>query len=200
MERFRSLTRSLMGVFLVAIATLLISCGGGKVAAPPTYTADQLGQIAIYANRIQTSKARLPELAGYVRAENWANIDNFIHGPLGELRTQMNRLAFLLLPEDKAQTLDLSEEISEDLEAMSAAVRVFDSNRTNEAYIRFAKDLSTFLDIVPEGAFPEEDTASAEAAAVPEVIETIRAEAAAEPEETAVESESDDAIADEADA
>ncbi len=159
MERFRSLTRSILGVFLVAIATLLVSCGGGKVAAPPTYTADQLAQIAIYANRIQTSKDRLPELASYIRDDNWANIDNFIHGPLGELRERMNRLAFLLLPDDKADALELSEEITDDLEAMSAAVGAFDSNRTNQAYIRFAKDLSTFLNIVPTEA-PEEDTAS----------------------------------------
>ena len=192
MERFRSLTRSIMGVFLVAIATLLVSCGGGKVAAPPTYTADQLAQIAIYANRIQTSKDRLPELAGYIRSDNWANIDNFIHGPLGELRTRMNRLAYLLLQEDKTQALALSEEISEDLEAMSAGVRGFDSNRTNEAYIRFAKDLSTFLNIVPEEAFPEEDTASA-------VDVNAVAEADVEGAAAAVDSDTD-AIADEADA
>ncbi|MEO0867426.1 MAG: photosystem II protein PsbQ [Cyanobacteria bacterium J06642_11] len=160
MERFRSLTRSILGVFLVAIATLLVSCGGDTVATPPTYTADQVAQIAIYTKRIQTSKDRLPELAGYIREENWANVDNFIHGPLGELRTGMNRLAFLLLPEDKADALKLSDAITDDLEAMSAAVGTFDSNRTNQAYIRFAKDLSTFLDIIPTEA-PAEETASA---------------------------------------
>lgn len=159
MERFRSLTRSILGIFLVAIATLLVSCGGGKVAAPPTYTADQLAQIATYASRIQTSKDRLPELATYIRDDNWANIDNFIHGPLGELRTRMNRLAFLLLPDDKAEALELSEEVTSDLEAMSAAVGAFDSNRTNKAYIRFAKDLSTFLNAIPAEA-PEADTAN----------------------------------------
>ncbi|EKV00508.1 photosystem II protein PsbQ [Leptolyngbya sp. PCC 7375] len=150
MERFRSLARSMMGVCLVAIATLLVSCSsGGQAAAPPTYSADQLAQISIYAGRIQTSKDRLPELAGYIRDENWANIDSFIHGPLGELRERMNRLAFLLLPNDKSEALALSSEITEDLEVMSAAVTAFDSNRTNQAYIRFAKDLSTFLNLVP---------------------------------------------------
>ena len=150
MEWFRSLARSMVGVFLVAIATLLVSCSsGGQATAPPTYSADQIAQISIYAGRIQTSKDRLPELAGYIRDENWANIDNFIHGPLGELRERMNRLAFLLLPNDKSEALALSNEITEDLEAMSAAVTAFDSNRTNQAYIRFAKDLSTFLNLVP---------------------------------------------------
>ncbi|NEQ54761.1 MAG: photosystem II protein PsbQ [Leptolyngbya sp. SIO3F4] len=150
MERFRSLARSIMGIFLVAIATLLVSCSsGGQAAAPQTYSDAQLSQIAIYAGRIQKSKDRLPELAGYIRDENWANIDNFIHGPLGTLREGMNRLAFQLLPADKAEALALSEDVSSDLEAMSAAVTAFDSNRTNEAYIRFAKDLSTFLNLVP---------------------------------------------------
>lgn len=155
MERFRSLARSVMAVFLAAIATLLVSCSsGGKAAAPPTYSADQIAQITIYANRIQTSKNRLPELAGYVRERNWANIDNFIHGPLGTLREQMNRLAYQLLPADKAEALALSDKISNDLEAMSAAVGAFDGSRTNTAYIRFAKDLSTLLNLVPTADQP----------------------------------------------
>ena len=149
MERFRSLMRSLMGVCLVAIATLLVSCGGGKTAVPPTYSATQLSQIATYAGRIQTSKDRLPELAGYIRDENWVNIDNFIHGPLGELRTGMNRLAFQLLPDDKTEALALADDVSKDLEIMSAAVDDFNPKRTNQAYVRFAKDLSTFLDSIP---------------------------------------------------
>ena len=150
MERFRSLTRSIMGICLVAIATLLVSCSsGGKAAVPTTYSADQLSQIAIYAGSIQRSKQRLPELAGYIRNKNWANIDNFIHGPLGDLRTSMNRLAFQLLPADKANVLATADDVSADLEAMSAAVGAFDFDRTNRAYVRFAKDLSTFTDLVP---------------------------------------------------
>ena len=139
-----------MGVFLVAIATLLVSCSsGGKATAPPTYSADQLAEIAIYAQRIEKSKARLPELADYVRNDNWVNIDNFIHGPLGTLRTGMNRLAYQLLPDDKSTALKVSDKVSSDLEAMSAAVGVFDSARTTEAYIKFAKDLSTFIALIP---------------------------------------------------
>ncbi|MBE9069085.1 photosystem II protein PsbQ [Leptolyngbya cf. ectocarpi LEGE 11479] len=155
MERFRSLARSVMAVFLVAIATLLVSCSSGnKAAAPPTYSAAQIAQITIYADRIQTSKDRLPELAGYVRERNWVNIDNFIHGPLGTLREQMNRLAYQLLPSDKAEALALSDKISSDLEAMSTAVSAYDGSRTNAAYIRFAKDLSTLLNLVPTADQP----------------------------------------------
>lgn len=159
MERFRSLARSMMGIVLVAIATLLVSCSSGsKAAAPPTYSADQLAQIEIYTDRIQASQTRLPELAGYIRDENWANIDNFIHGPLGELRTRMNRLAYLLLPDDKAQALKLSDKVTGDLEAMSAAVGAFDINRTDRAYTKFADDLDVFLDLIPV-AEPADDVA-----------------------------------------
>ncbi len=139
-----------MGVFLVAIATLLVSCSSdGKVAAPPTYSAEQLSQIAIYAGRIQTSKARLPELDGYIEDENWANIDNFIHGPLGELRERMNRLAYQLLPADKKKALALADDITDDLEAISAGVGVFDAARTEKAYYQFVTDLSRFLELIP---------------------------------------------------
>lgn len=161
MERFRSLARSIMGVFLVAIATLLVSCSsGGQAVAPPTYSAEQLSQIAIYADRIQTSKDRLPELADYVSDENWANIDNFIHGPLGELRTRMKSLAFQLLPADKAEALDLADDVTDDLEAMSAAVSVFDIARTEKAYYKFVTDLNRFLELVPSEELSTDDVAS----------------------------------------
>ncbi len=154
MERFRSLTRSLMrsmmSICLVAIATLLVSCSsGGKAAVPVTYTDAQLSQISIYAGRIQSSKDRLPELADYIRTKNWVNVDNFIHGPLGNLRESMNRLAFQLLPEDKAALLAAADKISVDLENMSSAVGTYDFNATNNAYAKFASDLSVLLNSVP---------------------------------------------------
>lgn len=145
-----------MGLCLVAIATLLVSCSsGGQATAPPTYSAAQLSQIATYTDRIQSSKDRLPELAGYIRSQDWVNVDNFIHGPLGDLRTRMNRLAFQLLPDDKASILKVADSVSTDLEAMSAAVRGYNFDLANRAYARFAKDLSTFLNSVPTAPVAE---------------------------------------------
>ncbi|MEA5466315.1 photosystem II protein PsbQ [Leptothoe sp. PORK10 BA2] len=139
-----------MGICLVAIATLLVSCSsGGQATAPATYSAAQLSQISIYAGRIQSSKDRLPELADYIRTKNWVNIDNFIHGPLGTLREGMNRLAYQLLPEDKANLLAIADKVSVDLEAMSSAVGAYDFNGTSTAYAKFASDLSKLLNSLP---------------------------------------------------
>lgn len=157
MNRFRSMARSIVGVFLVAIATLLVSCSSSsQVAPPPTYTSAQLSQVENYASRIQGSKDRLPELVGYINDEDWANIDNFIHGPLGELRPQMNRLAYALLPDDKKSALKLADDISRDLESLSSAVDAFDSDRATSAYVSFARDLSALLNIVPAEAAPNQ--------------------------------------------
>lgn len=146
--------RSLMAIVLVAIATLSVSCGGSTVKAPPTYTPEKISQIQIYAGRLAQSQERLPELLGYIEKKNWANIDNFIHGPLGELRTQMIRLSNQLLEADKKQVVALADDIAADLEGMSVAVEEYDQNKAYDTYDAFERDFAALLDVVPEAARP----------------------------------------------
>jgi len=140
--------RSLMAVVLVAIAAFTVSCGG-VAEAPPTYTPEKIAQIQIYAGRIEKSQDRLPELLGYIDAENWNNMDNFIHGPLGELRTQMLRLSNQLLEAEKAKVVVLAEEVAEDLEDMSVAIEEYNKTEVYNAYNAFAQDLDDLLKVVP---------------------------------------------------
>ena len=147
--------RSLMAVVLVAIAVFTVSCGGDTVKAPPTYTPEKISQIQIYAGRLTKSQERLPELLGYIEKKNWANIDNFIHGPLGELRTQMIRLSGQLLEADKKKVVALADEIASDLEDMSAAVEEFNQNEAYDSYDAFERDFADLLNVVPEAARPK---------------------------------------------
>ncbi|NEP19437.1 MAG: photosystem II protein PsbQ [Leptolyngbya sp. SIO4C1] len=152
--------RSVVSVLLAAIATFLVSCSSGSNVTAPTYSPDQLSQIEIYAGRIAASQQRLPELVRYIERKDWNNVDNFIHGPLGELRARMVRMANLLLPDDKKQATALAEEVGTHLEGISLAAQDYDFSRAANEYSEFERDLTALLNIVPEGARPtaEEST------------------------------------------
>lgn len=157
--------RSIVGLILVAIATLLVSCSSGPVAQAPTYSPEQISQIALYTSRIEASQMRLPELAGYIDQKDWTNVDNFIHGPLGELRTRMAQLANLLLPAEKAQAKALSDEVAKHLERLSAAAEAYNSAQAVSEYDNFVIDLTALLNLVPAAARPADLEASAAAPA-----------------------------------
>jgi photosystem II protein PsbQ len=142
--------RSLVGVVLVAIATLLVSCGSAPVKPPEVYTPDKIAEIQSYADRISTSEARLIELAKYIAAEDWTNVDNFIHGPLGELRQRMKLLAGKLLPADQPQALALADGVALDLNQLSEAATTRDYRAASRSFQALQSDLEALLDLVPE--------------------------------------------------
>jgi photosystem II protein PsbQ len=141
--------RSVVSLVLVAIATLVVGCSSASVKAPLVYTPEKIAQIQLYAARIEASQARLPELANYIDKNNWTNTDNFIHGPLGELREQMGRVANLLLPEDKAQAQALAKDISLDLNALSTAAADFNYGAATSGFRTLEDDLADFLGLLP---------------------------------------------------
>ncbi|MEO0541780.1 MAG: photosystem II protein PsbQ [Cyanobacteria bacterium P01_A01_bin.105] len=144
-----------MTIVIVAIAALTVSCGGNVAEAPPTYTPEKIAQIQIYAGRLTQSQARLPELLGYIDKKNWANIDNFIHGPLGELRTQMIRLSGQLLEAEKKQVVALADDVAADLEGMSVAVEEFNQAEAYSTFDAFESDFAELINVIPT----EPDTA-----------------------------------------
>lgn len=142
--------RSIVGIVLVAIATLLVSCSSATVSAPEVYTPEKVAEIQIYVNRISKSQARQVELAKYIAAKDWTNVDNFIHGPLGELRTRMNFLASKLLPGDKAEALELANAVSKDLNKLSEASTERSYRSATKSFQAFQRDLRSFLELAPE--------------------------------------------------
>ncbi|MEL6471044.1 MAG: photosystem II protein PsbQ, partial [Cyanobacteria bacterium J06623_4] len=103
--------KAVVGVLLAAIATFLVSCGGGPAAEAPTYTPEKIAQLTNYVSRLEAKRDRLPELLNYIEKDNWVNVDNFTHGPLGQLRAELLRLSNQLLPDDQPKAKQLSEEI-----------------------------------------------------------------------------------------
>jgi len=164
--------KAVVGVLIAAIASLLVSCGGGTEAVAPTYTPEKLSQLTSYVTRLESHRDRFPELLNYIEKDNWVNVDNFTHGPLGQLRTELLRLSNQLLPDDQPKAKALSEEILGHLQTLDEASQDRNYSTAVSQYRELVGDYEALLSIVPEGArkqaiedveealAEEEDTAS----------------------------------------
>lgn len=141
--------RALLSVVLAAIATFVIGCGGPNAATVPVYTPDKVAQIQIYAPGVENLRAQFPELEGYIQSKDWVNIRSFIHGPMGELRVRLGRLAAQLLPQDAAPAKALAEEIGVHLEKLDAATADYNQVEAGKQYRLALDDFDSFLNLVP---------------------------------------------------
>lgn len=144
--------RAVVGVLLAMVATFLVSCSGDTQVAPPTYTPEKISQIQNYVGRIEQARDRLPELERYIQKDNWVNVDNFTHGPLGQLKQQISRLNGQLLVEDQKKAKVLAEEISAHLQNLDEASQDRNYNDAIFQFEEFKTDFDALLDIVPAEA------------------------------------------------
>ena len=147
--------RALLSVVLAAIATFVVGCGGPSTANAPTYTPDKLAQIEIYTPGVESLRERFPELEGYIQTKDWVNIGSFIHGPMGELRVRLGRVASRLLPQDAAAAKALADEIGVHLEKLDAAATDYNQVEAGKQYRLALDDFDSFLNLIP-AAPPEE--------------------------------------------
>ena len=144
--------RAVVGVLLAMVATFLVSCSSGTEAVAPTYTPEKISQIQNYVGRIEKARKRLPELENYIQKDNWVNVDNFTHGPLGQLKSEMSRLGAQLLPDDQKKAKALATEISSHLQNIDEASQTRNYQEAIYQFGEFQKDFDALLDIVPEEA------------------------------------------------
>lgn len=141
--------RAVVGVLLAAIATFLVSCSS-PAAVAPIYTPEKVAQLQNYVGRIDASRDRFPELLGYIEEDNWLGVDNFIHGPLGQFRSQLTRLSNQLLPADQTKAKQLSEDILDHLENIDQAADDRNYGVAVSQYRQFVDDLEALLNVIPE--------------------------------------------------
>lgn len=179
--------KAVVGVLLAAIASFLVSCGGGPAAVAPTYTPEKIAQLTNYVSRLEGSRDRLPELLDYIEKDNWVNVDNFTHGPLGQLRSELMRLSNQLLPDDQPKAKALSEEILGHLQNIDEASQDRNYGAALTQYREFVGDFEALLSIVPEGARAKAIEEAEEAPDVFEMTTTI-------PEEEPIRAEEEDMV------
>lgn len=142
--------RSLLGLLLAAITVFVVGCGGANLSQPTTYTADQVAEIEIYSPRVTELRDRFPELEDYIRTKDWVNIRSFIHGPMGELRARLGRVAARLLPQDAKQARVLADDLAVHLERLDAAAEDFNQTLAGQEYRLALDDFDAFLSLIPD--------------------------------------------------
>lgn len=151
--------RSVVACILALVTVFLLNTGHAeaakKVKKPPTYTAEQLEQIQVYATDLQTMRDRLPELATLITQRDWTFTRNFIRGPLGELRFQMANLSRSLLPDAQKSAQTLAKAVSNDLVAIDLAAQDKNYQAAIRKYASAIQDFDAFLALVPEAARPK---------------------------------------------
>ncbi|MEM1309884.1 MAG: photosystem II protein PsbQ [Cyanobacteria bacterium P01_C01_bin.70] len=142
--------RSLVGLVLALLATCLVGCGGAKVSEPTTYTGEQLAKIEILAPRATELRVLFPELEQFIQDKDWVNISSFIHGPMGELRVRLDRLATRLLPADAKQAKYFAEEVAKHLEKLDAAAEAYNQVEAGNQYRQALDDFDAFISLIPD--------------------------------------------------
>jgi len=147
-KRFRF--RSVMGLLLAVMATCLVGCGGANVSQPTTYSGEQIAQIEIFSPRVTELRDRFPELEDYIQNKDWVNISSFIHGPMGELRARLDRVAVRLLPRDAEQAKYYAEEIGKHLEKLDGAAKDYNQIEAGKQYREALDDFDAFVSLIPD--------------------------------------------------
>lgn len=141
--------RPLLGILLAVVATCLVACGGPATKIPTTYTPEILQQVELYSPGVASLRDRFPELQDYIQDQDWRNVQSFIHGPMGELRSRMNRLAAALLPKDKPLAQSLAKELYVHLERLDEAAASGQQVAAGQEYRNALDDFDSFLNLVP---------------------------------------------------
>lgn len=143
--------KSVLSLLLALVATVLVSCGGGKdQASPPTYNTQQLEQIERSATPVREARARITDMESYVKQERWSDAFSLIHGPLGGLRREMSYVTRNLLPEDQKKAREYSKKLFQDLERVDAAIEQEAASRALENYDRALNDFDNYLGLLPD--------------------------------------------------
>lgn len=150
--------RSILSLFLVLVATFLISCGGPGVATPPpTYTQEKLAKIQEYVPEIQAVQKRSQELQRLIQTKQWVNVGNFTHGPMAEARLSMNYVTSNLLSKDQPAGRELVRDLLDKLIKIDQAAEVGNINGAlNSSFAAFA-DIDKFLQLVPTNSSPSSE-------------------------------------------
>jgi photosystem II protein PsbQ len=143
--------RSIFSVLLAIVLVFSFSLGNvaeaKPKAKPTTYTPEQLETIQGYTAKLSAAQARLPELADLIQKQDWTYVRNFIHGPFGELRSDMANLSRNLLPEAQPEARKAARLVFDNLIAIDQAAEKQDYKAAIRNYGETIRDFEQFLQL-----------------------------------------------------
>jgi photosystem II protein PsbQ len=148
--RFTAYCRAVFSLILVLTAVFLVDLGQATAAPKaPTYSPEQLEQIQRYTIDVKELRDRMLEIPPMVQRRQWGNVQTFIHGPLGELRTKMSSLTRSLSPQTQKPAGEAAKDVFGHLLKIDEAAKVEDSRKALTNYNGALQDFDTFLGFVP---------------------------------------------------
>lgn len=152
MSKFRSIIAlALVVVMVVFVAFTNPAYAKPKKAKAQTYAAEQIAQIQAYASDVQAMRDRFPELQSLIEKEDFIYARNFIHGPLGELRSKMLTISRSLFPDAKKQAEAAAQDAFDALVAIDKAGANKDYRAAARGYTNLNKALDSFFSVLPQG-------------------------------------------------
>lgn len=146
-QRYRTLLS-----FVLAIAAIFVVGCSSAPPAPPLYTPEQINLIEKYETDLEGLRSRVSELSGLIDNNDWTNVRNLIHGPLGELRFKMLTIARNLSSSDQAKARDLSREVFKYLVAIDSAAVDQNRSRAVAGYDQLVDAYERFINTIPREA------------------------------------------------
>jgi len=150
-SKFRSvLAIALTLVIVLCIAFVNPADAKPRKGKPKTYSVEQVAEIQSYAAQIQVMRDRFGELERLIEKEDYVFIPNFIHGPLGDLRTRMSFIASELFPDAKKQAQAATKDLTNALAAIDRAASEKDYKSAAKGYTNLNRSLDTFFALLPK--------------------------------------------------
>ena len=97
----------------------------------------------------EATKARLPELARLVSAEDWTFTRNLIHGPMQEVGREMLYINQRLDRSQRKEADKIARKLKEALADLDEAARLQDSSRLQRSYSAVAAGFDAYSDVIP---------------------------------------------------
>lgn len=151
MVRFRSVLAVLFTIVMVVLTFSIHPAEAARASKPPSYTAAQLEQIQQYVDDIEAMRVRMQELPPLMQQQEWIDVKNFIHGPLGELRIKMLRLARNLSPDAQRTAQVAAKDVFDHLILIDEAADARNTNKALRNYNEALKDFEVFFQALPIG-------------------------------------------------
>ena len=140
----------------LAAFCLCISLSLGLITPANVNAADlkpaDLAVIRRQAAAYEATKARLPELARLVSAEDWTFTRNLIHGPMQEVGREMLYINQRLDRSQRKEADKIARKLKEALADLDEAARLQDGSRLQRSYSNLAASFDAYSDVIPAEA------------------------------------------------
>jgi photosystem II protein PsbQ len=104
--------------------------------------------VEIYVSKLQTLRDRFDKLGTYVQDSNWGTIKTYIHGPLGEIRTDISFVTRRLSAENKTAAKAITKNLFSNLVKLDVAASDRNPLTVNTSYLQARKDFDQLLDLL----------------------------------------------------